>query len=253
MKTALDQPPILAGVSAVFAKKPTVIFTLLISATLALGPAGSAWSGDPPADPFHLQHERAADTARNVEIGVAGMTRSHTNEFQRGWGGQLFIDVTRLSPFVFRLGAGIATARVIPGLLSPRDGHSTTIDLSILLRPKEGTFLPYAGFGLTKVDNSARADDIPEGYWPPDFVGGGLSVSYDLGSGFGSHVRGGLTVRVSPIVRLVFDVKWQELHPDVTFQVTELPSGREYEIDVEYNFSALYVSIGVSFAIQAPI
>lgn len=249
----LETAKVLRERVGLFLNGASVLLILLAAVALALILPCEAWSTDTRDDPFYLSHKSSEDTARFLEVGLLATSRGHTDEFKHGWGGTALADVTHLSPLVFRFSASLTSAKVDPGLLPEMSGTSASFEVSALIRPKSGKLRPYGGGGLTYVTNSAPTDDPPEGYRPDIYPSDSLSsYSYVLGSGFGWQIRAGVLFKLSDIVGLVFDLKWQEVKPSVTFEYTEWPSNRQYKDDVKYDFSALYLSLGVTFAVRVP-
>ena len=212
--------------------------------------AGQGSASDDQSDPYHLKPDKSDRPFVPIELGILGTTRGTTEDFARGWGGTGIADITYLKPVIFRFSFSFTSARAESGLIPRVSGNSSTFDLGVLLRPNVGHLRPYGGGGLTYISNSAPFE-------PPDqYVAGGYESSesfvYKLGSGFGWHMRGGTLLKLSAMVSLVLDLKWQDVHPTITFDVIEYPPFRQYKQDVKYSFSALYISVGVVFAIRAP-
>jgi hypothetical protein len=224
-------------------RKSCLLRSLLILGALALVFTAEGQAARHDNDPYHLKPDKKGNPILPVQFGLLATTRGASDLFTRGWGGSGFAELTSLSPVVVRLGFSFSSANVKSRLFPEVAGSSTTFDLAVHFEPTSGRVRPFAGGGLTYVYNTAPGE-------PPDqYVAGGYEsgagYAYKLGSGFGSHIRSGLSIKLSALISLTFDLKWQEVRPEITYTVTEFPSGRQHTEVAGYDFSALYISIGV--------
>jgi len=208
-------------------------------------------SAEPPdaKDPFFLSNPRK-DTITTVEAGLSGYGRGSSDDLKAGWGGMALLDVVRWQPLVIRFDFSYSFTHTIAGVLPDVPIHTMEADVSVMFRAMSDPLQPYIGGGASWVGNIEPADEHLVTFVPGGYEDFGPPNAYDMGKGFGFHMRAGLGVRVAGTTRLILDVKYLSMTPKVEFTYTEWPSGRTFTRSVPYDYNTVHISLGVTVGLS---
>jgi hypothetical protein len=186
-----------------------------------------------------------------VEVGVGFSMMGGNGSCGVGLGAGLVVDFVRWEPIALRMGVNPIWLETKRDVLPQVDAVMVSGGLSVLARLSKRMIQPYVGAGICGIKLTQPTDELADkyftGYYDPGLPAS--TITYNLGSGIGPCLHVGTFVRVGQKIKLMLDLNYLPIRPELELTYTVIPSGRQYTRRVSYDFESAIITLGVCFGL----
>jgi hypothetical protein len=196
----------------------------------------------PPVQNPTLVEEKGDTIGTQVEIGGGILAAFKSENYDGGFGANIFIELRSASIVAVRADFGLYSADTKVDYLSKGNASFYLIELSLLLRSMSGTLQPYGGVGIGyySIDNTLDNEVLQ---WLEQNGYGGKE---EIADGIGFNIRGGCDAMFESNFGFFLDLKYWIYNPNVKTTVYPLQNPtQESSAEEEIKLNNISLIIGL--------